>query len=112
MEFYCIYYKNVLNLHTIKNYYSPEVILLNSFTMARNLNEIAKDIQRNWKNPYFGAKPYIQAMLAIHSSEPDAKYLMEDAEDLVRYFLANASTWRGPKAREIKSELKSQYNIK
>ena len=80
--------------------------------MNRKLSEIAKDILQHWKNPYFGAKPYIQAMLLINSAEPDAHYLSETAEDIVTYFLANATTFRGEDARRIKAELKQQYNIK
>ena len=80
--------------------------------MNRKLSEIAKDILQHWKNPYFGAKPYIQAMLLINSAEPDALYLSETAEDIVIYFLANATTFRGEDARRIKAELKQQYNIK
>ena len=80
--------------------------------MNRKLSEIAKDILQHWKNPYFGAKPYIQAMLLINSAEPNAPYLSESAEAIVAYFLANATTFRGPDARRIKQELKSNYNIK
>ena len=80
--------------------------------MNRTLSEIAKDILQHWKNPYFGAKPYIKAMLLINSSEPDAYYLFETAKDIVTYFLANATTFRGEDARRIKDELKNQYNIK
>lgn len=80
--------------------------------MARNLSDIAKDIRANWKNVYFGAEPYLQAMEQIHSTEPDAPYLFEDAETQVMYFLANAQYWRGEAARRIKSELKKQYNLK
>ena len=35
------------------------------------------------------------------------KYYYDDAESVVRYFLANAGQWRGDKAREIKAELKA-----
>lgn len=80
--------------------------------MNRKLSEIAKDILQHWKNPYFGAKPYIQAMLLINSAEPNAPYLYESAEDIVAYFLANATTFRGEDAKRIKAELKKQYNIK
>ena len=80
--------------------------------MARNLSEIAKDIRSNWKNVYFGAEPYLQAMEQIHSPEPDAPYIFEDAETVVMYFLANAQCWRGETARTIKKELKKQYNLK
>ena len=80
--------------------------------MARRLSEIAKDIRSNWKNIYFGAKPYLQAMEQIHSPEPDAPYLFEDAKTQVMYFLANAQYWRGEIAKTIKKELKNQYNLK
>ena len=79
--------------------------------MNRTLSEIAKDILQHWKNPYFGAKPYIQAMLLINSADPKAHYLDESADGIVAYFLANATTFRGEDARRIKAELKKQYNI-
>ena len=79
--------------------------------MNRTLSEIAKDILQHWKNPYFGAKPYIQAMLLINSADPKAHYLAESADGIVAYFLANATTFRGEDARRIKAELKKQYNI-
>ena len=78
----------------------------------RKLSEIARDILQHWKNPYLGAKPYIQAMLLINSAEPNAPYLYTTAEDIVAYFLANATTFRGEDARRIKAELKNQYNLK
>lgn len=79
--------------------------------MARNLSEIAKDIRSNWKNVYFGAEPYLQAMEQIHSQESDAPYLFGDAETVVMYFLANAQYWRGETAEKIKKELKNQYDL-
>ena len=51
-------------------------------------------------------------MLTINSSDPNARYLFETAEDIVTYFLANATTFRGEDAKRIKAELKKQYNIK
>jgi len=33
-------------------------------------------------------------------------FYLDSADMIVRYFLSNASTWRGEKAREIKKELK------
>ena len=80
--------------------------------MARNLSEIAKDIRSNWKNVYYGAEHYLLAMEQIHSPEPDAPYIFEDAQTVVMYFLANAQYWRGETAKTIKKELKNQYNLK
>ena len=73
----------------------------------RTFAEIAREIKQTWKNVYFGAEPYLQAMLTIESSYKDAPYMLELAEDIVIYFLANAQTWRGEDARRIKAELKS-----
>jgi len=75
----------------------------------RPIYEIAKEIETDWsgkgKGVYFGAVPYLQAMHTINSIEDD--YIYDTADSVVRYFLANASTWRGDKAREIKKELNS-----
>jgi len=37
----------------------------------------------------------------------DDMYIYDSGKSVVRYFLSNASTWRGDKAREIKAELKA-----
>lgn len=72
--------------------------------IARPLNEIAAEIRKYWESPYFGAVPYIDAMRQLYSIKD--KYYADDAESIVRYFLANSQTWRGEHARRIKSELK------
>lgn len=69
----------------------------------RKLNEIAKDIRSNWKNVYFGAVPYLDALDKLENISD--VYGMDDAVSIVNYFLANATYWRGAKAREIKKEL-------
>lgn len=73
----------------------------------RTFAEIAREIKQTWKNIYFGAKPYLQAMATINSSDKNAPYMLETAEDIVIYFLANATYWRGEDAKRIKAELKS-----
>lgn len=73
----------------------------------RTFAEIAREIKQTWKNVYFGAEPYLQAMLTINSSDKNASYMLETAEDIVIYFLANATYWRGEDAKRIKAELKS-----
>jgi hypothetical protein len=74
-------------------------------TAARPLHTIARDIQRDWSKPNYAAVPYLQAMRALDSISD--KYYYDDAESVVRYFLSNATSWRGDKAREIKAELKA-----
>ena len=77
----------------------------------RTFREIAKEIKADWKNPYFGAVPYLQAMLEIDSTDPKATYYLDDAKTIVLYFLANAQTWRGEVARRVKVELKKMCNL-
>lgn len=73
--------------------------------MNRTLNSIARDISRDWTKPYFGAVPYLDAMHSLQTIRD--KYYYDDAESVVRYFLANATTWKGDTARSIKAELKA-----
>lgn len=73
--------------------------------MPRPLHEIATDIKRAWPKPYFGAKPYIDAMSTL--SDINGNYYQDSARSIVLYFLANASTWRGDDAKRIKAELKA-----
>lgn len=76
-----------------------------TITSHRPLHEIAAEIRTDWVKPYFGAVPYLDALGGLESIR-DSFYL-DPAADIVRYFLANAQTWRGEVARRIKAELKS-----
>ena len=78
--------------------------------MTRPLYEIAADIRKYWKNIYFGAVPYRDAMSELTSI--DDKYYADSGKSIVLYFLANASTWRGPDAKRIKAELKKMAGVK
>lgn len=69
----------------------------------KTLNEYAKIISADWKNLYFGALPYLNAMYSLQSI--DDSYGMDNGRSIVIYFLANASTWRGETARQVKKEL-------
>ena len=73
--------------------------------MNRTLDVIARDISRDWTKPYFGAVPYLDAMRSLQTIGD--KYYFDTAESVVRYFLANATTWKGDTARAIKAELKA-----
>jgi hypothetical protein len=76
----------------------------------RPLHEVARDIRNDWKNPYFGAKPYLDAMATLDSINDN--YGWDSADSIVRYFLGNASTWRGETAKAIKKELKAMVGLK
>ena len=71
----------------------------------RQLHEIAKEIKQDWRKPYFGAVPYLDALSRMKSV--DDGYGHDDGHTMVIYFLSNATGWRGDVARRIKLELKS-----
>lgn len=73
--------------------------------MNRPLYTIAREISQDWKKPYFGAVPYLQAMSTLDSV--DDNYIHDSGKSIVLYFLANANTWRGETARRVKAELKA-----
>ena len=68
-----------------------------------DLSAIAWVIRRDWKKVYFGAVPYLDAMGDLCNIND--RYGYDSGVSIVLYFLANANTWRGPIAREIKKEL-------
>ena len=71
---------------------------------VRPLSVIANEISKDWTRIYFGAVPYLQAMATLDKVSDN--YMYDSADSIVRYFLSNASTWRGETARTIKAELK------
>jgi hypothetical protein len=71
----------------------------------RSLETIARDIRADWKKPYFGAVPYLEAMRSLGCVDDNFGY--DDGRSIILYFLSNAGTWRGPTAKAIKAELKS-----
>jgi hypothetical protein len=73
--------------------------------MTRSINTIAREISNDWVKPYFGAVPYLDAMHSLSTMQD--KFYYDDAASVVRYFLANANTWKGETARAIKAELKA-----
>jgi hypothetical protein len=70
----------------------------------RKIFEIARDIRENWASVNYAAEPYLQAMEAMITI--DDHYLLDNGQSVIRYFLANAQTWRGEDARRVKAELK------
>lgn len=76
----------------------------------RPLYVIAREIKQDWKRPYFGAVPYLQAMGSLDSI--NSQYGLDSARSVVLYFLANAGTWRGDTAKRIKKELKALAGVK
>jgi len=83
---------------------------------SRPIAVIAREISKNWGETakggkiYFGAVPYLNAMYSLNSIND--KYGCDDAYSIIAYFLANATTWKGETARNIKKELKKIAGMK
>ena len=82
------------------------LIITTMATAKRTISEIASEIKKEWgAKVYFGAVPYLNAMLTL--TDKNSQYGLDSASSIVNYFLANASTFRGEKAKAIKLELKA-----
>ena len=71
---------------------------------VRSIETIANEIRKDWgAKVNYAAKPYLQAMYGLNSISDN--YGCDSAKSVIAYFLCNASSWRGTKAKEIKAEL-------
>ena len=73
---------------------------------GRTFQQVAGDIKSLWINVYPGAVPYLEALLTLDTTDPDAPYRSLTAKDVAEYFLANARTLTGERAERLKQELK------
>lgn len=70
----------------------------------RSINAIAQEIKAAWPN----INPYAEQYRHALEHCVDGKYICEDENSLILYFLTNASSWRGEEARRLKAELKQR----
>jgi hypothetical protein len=71
----------------------------------RAISAIAYDIRKEWGvKTNYAAKPYLSAMMGFESITDT--YGFDSARSVVLYFLSNASSFRGEKAKALKLELK------
>jgi hypothetical protein len=78
---------------------------------TRSIASIAREIRLDWgAKVNFAARPYLEAMLTLHENCPS--YGADSGESIVRYFLCNASSYRGEKAKALKAELKTLCGMK
>lgn len=84
-----------------------------------SISDLARIITNDWRtkdDPFrspavnFAARPYLSAMLQLDSINDS--FIMDSGRDIVSRFLANASTWRGSVAREVKAELRKRLKQK
>lgn len=73
--------------------------------VTRDLSDIAANIENAWPKVNYAARPYLDAMYSLKSINDD--YYQDSAKSVVRYFLANASTFKGEAAKSLKTELKA-----
>lgn len=84
---------------------------MSTTTENRPLYQIASEIRKDWGAKInFAAKPYLEAMGGLTNVTDN--YGMDSAKSVVLYFLSNAGTWKGDKAKEIKAELKKMVGLK
>lgn len=74
-------------------------------TEKRSIRSIALDICKEWAKVNYAAKPYLDAMLELDSIND--KYGFDNARSIILYFLSNASSFRGERAKALKAELKA-----
>jgi hypothetical protein len=76
---------------------------------TRPISEIAAEIladhRAQGKELYFGAVPYVNAMLFLDKYTDN--YFEDSAVDVLTYAVSNLSTWRGETARRVKAEIKA-----
>ena len=78
----------------------------------RTFAAVGREIREKWVKMYYGARPYVDALCQIDSSDPGATYITETARSVVLGFLSNCSQFRGEDARRLKAELKSMIGAK
>lgn len=71
----------------------------------RSIRSIALDIRKEWAKVNYAAKPYLDAMLELDTIND--KYGFDNARSIILYFLSNAASFRGERAKALKAELKA-----
>lgn len=74
----------------------------------RPIYAIARDIRKAWgAKVNYAAKPYLDAMAGLDGANDS--YGCDSAQEVVVYFLGNASSFRGDAAKALKAELKALF---
>lgn len=77
---------------------------------TRPIATIAREIYKEWPKVNYAAKPYLEAMLSLNNINDT--YYLDSGKSIVLYFLSNASSFRGEKAKALKTELKTIVGVK
>ena len=73
------------------------------------ISGIAKLIIKDWKIVNYAAKPYLMAMNELKTINDKVGF--DNGASIVRYFLSNASSYRGDVARAVKIELRKRLEL-
>ena len=82
----------------------------------RSLSTIAAEIRKDWRATAKNGRipepalAYLDPMSTLDSIND--RYIMDSGYSIVAYFLSNATTWKGEKAREIKAELNAMLKAR
>lgn len=72
----------------------------------RPISSIAYDIRKEWgAKTNYAAKPYLSALMGFETINDN--YGFDSARSVVLYFLGNAASFRGERAKALKAELKA-----
>ena len=70
--------------------------------------KFAKKEAHEWRDVvYFGAVPYLEAMLTMCGGEG---YGYDSTDSVIRYALSNMAGFRGPEAKVLKAELRTHLS--
>ena len=95
------------NSIVINKHYTSDLKRVLPYGQTRLLKEIAEEIQTeiSGKSYYIYAQDYVEALLKLE--QINDQYYADSAVTIVNYLLANLQSWKGDKARAIKTELKT-----
>ena len=76
---------------------------------GQDIATLAQMIRSDWGGKVnFAAKPYLDAMRSLGSVKD--RYGQDTGAEIVMRFISNAGSWRGPRAKAIKAELRRRLN--
>jgi hypothetical protein len=73
------------------------------------ISQLAVLIKSDWKPVWFGAVPYLDAMVSLRDVSDSVG--ADSARSIIGYFLCNAKHWRGETAKAVKAELKRRVKL-
>lgn len=91
-------------------------VMTTTTTTNRPLYVIAEEIRKDWKAQTKNGRipepalAYLNPMSTLNKITDN--YIMDSGDSIVRYFLCNASTYRGETAKRIKAELNAMLKAK